>query len=234
MLDYMWAIPLLLAPVGILLLIAIVVIALGRAATSSPEQGESPSGVSNLALMTGEPALSSAMVESPASTSESSATTKRNIRARHTRTLLMLNILASVLVVAATVVNVVVTMTSTPTGPFQLPPGAIAFFQIIPVFLVGWLLWLAWHTHKAVGTAGVGDHFLRLERVQRVVGIASIAWLVLMAMGSNFAGGLGTGIVVAAAVTPTLTGIVAMLVTWSVRVSIDESATEEGGNSDGK
>jgi hypothetical protein len=223
---------LLLAPIGIFLFVVLFIAALGRAAVRPQDPAESPSEGSNLDMMIGDGSSVSAGKESPPPTPPIPQYQNWNISDRQVGLIFLLNIVASVIVIAATVINVTVTVNGSWT---VLPQGVTVALQSIPVLLVGFLMWLAWQVKKASGTPEVNARFARLERVQRVIGIGSILWLIPMGVApALFIGGSGHGWEIAAGFAPTLTGIVAMLVTWSVRVSIDESTAEEGGNSDGK
>lgn len=233
MLDYMWAVPLLLAPVFIIIFLVVLVVALVNASSGSRESDETSAENTNLAEMMGEPREVRADAESASAPKPPLRQARWNITSRHIRTILLLNIIASVVVIAATVVNIVATLTDSPSNYWFVQQGQVAAFQAIPALLVGWLMWLAWQTSKAEGTPEVNSRFARLERVQRVIGIASIIWFFCMAFGSGITGGFENAFLATAAFTPTLTGIIAMTVTLYVREKIEQSATEEGSNADG-
>ena len=229
MLD-LWVIPLVLAPFGIIIGLVVLVVSLVNAASGSSESDGTSTENSNLAEMLGEPRKVRADAEPASEPKPERRHARWNITRDQIRTKLRLTIIASVVVIAATVVNVFAKLTDDPSYYWLFPRGLVASFQAIPALIVGWLIWLVWQTWKAEGTPEVSNRFARVERVQRVIGIASIVWLFLMAINSAFTGGFRNSFFAAAAFTPTLTGIIAMFVTWYGRVKIELAATEEGGN----
>jgi len=155
-----------------------------------------------------------------------------NINSRQVGLIFLLNIVASLIVITATIINVNVTVTASHT---LLPLGVTVALQSIPVLLVGLLMWLAWQVKSASGTPAVKVRFARLERVQRVIGIASILWVLPMLMFPNqFLGSETVGLGILAGYAPALTGIVALLVSFFGNLRIDESATEKVGDIDGR
>jgi len=155
-----------------------------------------------------------------------------NINSRQVGLIFLLNIVASLIVITATIINVNVTVTASHT---LLPLGVTVALQSIPVLLVGLLMWLAWQVKSASGTPAVKVHFARLERVQHVIGIASLLWVLPMSMFPYwFLGGETVGLGILAGYAPALTGIVASLVTLFVRDRIEVLATEEVADHDGR
>ena len=218
------------APFGIVIAVVGLVVALIGAASGSNESDGTSTENSNLAEMLGEPRKVRADAESASEPKPERRHARWNITRDQIRTKLRLTIIASVIVIAATVVNVFARLTDDPFHYWLVPRGLVVAFQIIPALIVGWFMWLVWQTWKAEGTPEVSNRFARVERVQRVIGIASIVWLFLMTLGSFLIGGFGNIFFAAAAFTPTLTGIIAMFVKWYGRVKIELAATEEGGN----
>ena len=234
MLDYMWAIPLMLAPFGIIIGLVVLVVSLVNASSGSTESDGTSTENSNLAEMLGEPRKVRADAESASEPKPERRHARWTITRDQIRTKLRLTIIASVVVIAATGVNVFATLSADRSYFWLIPRGPAAAFQAIPALIVGWLMWLVWRTWKAEGTPEFSNRFARVERVQRVIGIASIVWLFFMAISSGFTGVFRNGFFAAAAFTPTLTGIIAMIVTWYGRVKIELAATEEGGKTGGR
>jgi hypothetical protein len=231
MYPYFYA-ALMLAPIGIFLFVAILGIWLGAALINPKDSADSPSEESNIALMMGGDSAASASEESTPPAPQIPRYQNWNISAREVGMIFLLNIVASVIVITATIINVNVTVTASYT---LLPREVTVALQSIPVLLVGLLMWLAWKVKSASGTPALKFRFARLERVQRVIGIGSIVWLLPMLMFPNqFMGSETVGLGILAGYTPALTGIVAYLVTLYVVQRIDESATEEVGDNDGR
>jgi hypothetical protein len=230
--EYAFGAIFILGPIGIFLFVAITGISLGAAMIEPKDSAQSPPEVSNVALMMGGDSEASASEESISPTPQIPRYHNWNISAREVGAIFLLNIVASLIVITATIINVTVTVKASYT---LLPQGLTVVLQSIPVLLVGLLMWLAWQVKSASGTPAVKVRFARLERVQRVIGIASIVWfLPMLIFSSLFMGSETGGLGILAGYAPTLTGIVAYLVTLYVKVRIEESATEEVGDNDGR
>jgi hypothetical protein len=233
-LDYMWAIPLLLAPIGIVIAIGLFVAALGSAANVSENPRQHSSDGSNLAMMMGESPRSSTSTESSSPSQPNDRYARWTITPRQITIILRLNIVASVMVIVATVVNISETLRADPSTFWLFSQEGVAAFHAIPALLVGGLMWLAWHMHKAMGTPSARYRFARLERVQRVVGIASSVWILAL-IGPASQGTLGGNpLIVSAALAPSVTGIIAMSVTLNLRAKIESDATKGERETDGK
>lgn len=231
---YLFYAAVMLAPIGIFLFVAILGISLGAAVINPKDSADSPSEESNIALMMGgdSAASASAREKSTPPTPQIPRYHNWNISAREVGMIFLLNIVASVIVITATIINVTVTVTASYTS---FPREVTVALQSIPVLLVGLLMWLAWQVKSASGTPAVKFRFARLGRVQRVIGIGSIVWLLPMLIFPNqFMGSETVGLGILAGYTPALTGIVAYLVTLYVEQRIDESATEKVGDNDGR
>jgi len=228
--EYAFGATFILGPIGIFLFVAIVGIWLGAAMINPKDSADSSSEESNIALMMG--GDSEAGEESTPPTPQIPRYHKWNTSSREAGPNFSLYIVASLIVITATIINVNVTVNASYT---LLPLGLTVALQSIPVLLVGLLMWLVWQVRSASGTPEVKVRFARLERVQRVIGIASILWVLPMLMFPNqFLGSETVGLGILAGYAPALTGIVALLVSFFGNLRIDESATVEVGGNDGR
>jgi hypothetical protein len=230
--EYAFGATFILGPIAIFLFVAIVGIWLGAAMINPKDSADSSSEESNSALMMGGDSEASASEESTPPTPQIPRYQKWNTSSREAGPNFSLYIVASLIVITATIINVNVTVTASYT---LLPLGVTVALQSIPVLLVGLLMWLAWQVRTASGAPEVKVRFARLERVQRVIGIASILWMLPMLMFPNqFLGSETVGLGILAGYAPALTGIVALLVSFFGNLRIDESATEKVGDIDGR
>jgi len=230
--EYAFGATFILGPIAIFLFVAIVGIWLGAAMINPKDSADSPSEESNIALMMGGDSEASASEESTPPTPQIPRYHNWNTSSREAGPNFSLYIVASLIVITATIINVNVTVNASYT---LLPLGLTVALQSIPVLLVGLLMWLAWQVRTASGTPAMKVRFARLERVQRVIGIASILGVLPMLMFPNqFLGSETVGLGILAGYAPALTGIVALLVSFFGNLRIDESATEKVGDIDGR
>jgi len=145
----------------------------------------------------------------------------------HSKKILNLNIVATIVIAISTAINVSVTISSvglnSNLASVNLSAVIIAF-QLIPVPLSIWLLVLAIKTHLAIGTTDAVERFTKLERIQRVVGIGSVVWFLVMILGVGIWANAPNFLYIVAGFAPTVTGIVAMTITLSVREKLVSAA----------
>lgn len=140
----------------------------------------------------------------------------------HSKRILNLNIVATIVIAISTAINVSVTISIVGLNSNLSAP--IIAFQLIPVPLSIWLLVLAIKTHLAIGTTDAVERFMKLERIQRVVGIGSVVWFLVMILGVGIWASAPNFLYIVAGFAPTVTGIVAMTITLSVREKLESAA----------